>query len=239
MAHAIPRRSAPIALLATLLLLVGFAGAARAAGTIQVTSAAGGSGTCPSSTDCTLREAVEHANDGDVINVPAFHITINDQNDGEIYWERGNLTIVGSGAPNTIVDGGGLSRVFEVASDSVNTKNPNHLTLRNLTVTGGAGTLNTPDAVRLAPFDVSDGVGGAIGNSSQLTIDHVAVTHSNARSSGGGIGGNGDLSAEESEISNNQVLFGTGGGISQHNVQLLNSTVSNNSITAGQSTTRG
>ena len=182
-------------LLALALLLVAFAGTARASD-IQVTSADGGSGTCPSADQCTLREAVEHANTGDVIHVPAFHIHLGGV---EIYSDTGNVTIVGAGARSTFVDGDGTSRVFDFDSDT---------TLRNLTVTGG-------DAVSASSLHAaSNGFGGAISNNTgaTLTIDHVAVTSSQARTSGGGIGGSGDLNAQFSLISGNTAGSGQGGG---------------------------
>ena len=104
--HFAPR----VLVLAVALLLIAFTGTALA-DDIQVTSADGGTGTCPSSDQCTLREALDDASSGDVIHVPAFHIHLGDN--GELYSDTSDLTIVGAGAQSTIIDGDGNSRVFD------------------------------------------------------------------------------------------------------------------------------
>src|SRR4051812_18822811 len=94
------------------------------------------------------------------------------------------VSIVGTGADQTFVDGGRKARVFNVLSGKV--------AISHLTVTGGA---------------VSDQNGGGILNAAQLTLDHVRVTASTAQQSssggGGGIANTGALAMAYSLVDGN------------------------------------
>ena len=75
--------------------------------------------------DCSLREAIiaANANPGpDIITLPAgtYTLTIAGDERGRRGHRRprhpGDLTINGAGASTTIVDGGGIDRVFHIVS---------------------------------------------------------------------------------------------------------------------------
>jgi CSLREA domain-containing protein len=123
-----------------------------------------------------------------------------------------NLTIIGAGAGQTIIQAQGFTdRVFHILSGEV--------TLVGLTIRGG----NT------------SGSGGALLNLGSLTLVDVELTGNAAAGFGGGLNNSGSsLTIEKSSISGNTA--GTGGGI--HNgatsrLEITNSTVSGNSATHG------
>lgn len=108
----------------------------------------------------SLRETIAEANPNDTVQVPAgtYKLTA-----GEIAINK-NLTIQGAGAPKTIVDAQGSSRVFNLTGGTY--------MLRGLTVEGG--------------HDPSSG-GGILSTAAGLTLDHVTV--SDNRAGGGGATG--------------------------------------------------
>lgn len=108
---------------------------------------------------CSLRDAVSASNKlGNVtsrIVLPAGHYSLSrrpESEPGEVYDEdanldgdldvlAGNLTLVGAGRGTTIIEGGGIDRLFEVAARAV--LQINDLTLRNgVSMTDGAGIEN-------------------------------------------------------------------------------------------------
>ena len=121
-------------------------------------------GTCDA--DCTLREAINHANSGDTVNF--------NENDtyvlslGEIVIDK-DLTIEGrDGAThgNTIISGNNASRVFRITAGWT--------TIKNLTITNGQPSAEEP--------------GGGIANYQDLTLENVVVSNCTAtNASGGGI----------------------------------------------------
>ena len=104
-------------------------------------------GTCTPQ-DCSLREAILAAN--------AHH--------------GPDVILIGEGAADTIIDGGGLDRVFDVLS-GVNAE------LRSLTIRNGSVAGN----------------GGGLRNAGTLTLSHCIVSGNTAtqNGSGGGIGSSG------------------------------------------------
>ena len=121
-----------------------------------------------------------------------------------------DLTINGSGAGTTIIDGGGLGRVFHIPGASI-------VNISGVTVQGGN----------------LEGVGGGILNSGTLTLTGIAII-SNRASRGGGIFNNGEatLTVMGSTVGDNSA--GAGGGIaSAGTLVLADSTISNNSGSGG------
>src|SRR5438094_10032224 len=126
--------------------------------TIDAVEASPGDGICASAgSQCTLRAAVQEANalpGADTIMLPAgtYVLTVGGASARcEDAAAKGDLditddvTIIGAGAPITIIDGNGIDRVFDVAAQA----NIRGVTIRN----GNAGTTTCPS--RIGP------VGGA------------------------------------------------------------------------------
>lgn len=175
--------------------------------------------------DCSLREAIAAAANGDTIR---FSIDLVDQTillgGTELVIDK-NITLVGLGPRRLAVSGNQLSRVFTVRANRV-------VTIRNLTIKDGRVT---------APLD-SPG-GGGILNQGELILDNVAVINNRVTDGGGGaLGGgihndDGTLEISNSTISTNSVIDTNqggcfGGGISSSgNMTLVNVTISENQAT--------
>lgn len=155
-------------------------------------------GTCDA--DCSLREATRLSYTvlgPDTITLPGDTFTITIPGTGEDMGATGDLdllddlTITGAGVGSTILDGGGLDRVFDVRP-GVN------VTFDSLTITGGSTT----------------GSGGGV------NIDGSAATFSftsinlNAATNGGGIhlSGSSTATISNSDVDGNIALL-TGGGV--------------------------
>ncbi|HEX6022585.1 MAG TPA: Ig-like domain-containing protein, partial [Solirubrobacter sp.] len=209
----------------------------------------GDGGTCDEKTQVcqSLRAAIAASEatkeEPDTINVPPGVININ--NDLVI---QSDITVNGSSARTTIIDGGFKYRGFRVTS-SGNAK-INHLTVRNGAAnqgnsTDGGGILNAGGAVQLNTVRVTgsqaEGRGGGIANhQGTLTLVNGLVDN-NTAGDGGGIsnfGGaespdRGLLGVATTTIFKNMAGTGGAGGISsrggQLNIVLLNlSTVADN-----------
>jgi hypothetical protein len=195
---------------------------------------------------CTLREAVTAANlntavngcaagdasGTDTIALPAsanhYSLTGAPDDDANLSGDldiQGDVLIEGGGAGATIVDGGGVDRVFEVLLGTSE--------LRDLTVTGGrtphgqdqprapnggpAMASNGDDGV---PATGSDGGGVRIATGAGLTLRRVTVTGNQAGRGGdggnGGAGGDGGVSDHTGGASTggDGGGGGNGGGIS-------------------------
>src|ERR671915_949898 len=191
--------------------------------TADARDASAGDGVCRTVAGaCTLRAAIQEANarpGADEIQLPGGTYTLgiagqnqNDATSGDLDITD-SVTITGSGAGTTIVDGNALDRVFEVAVAG------GTVALSGLTITDG-------DA---------DEYGGALLNSSTatVTVDSSAVTRSVAGKTGGGIDNHvgGEVHIRDSTLSDN---FARESGSAINNnrggtVTVTNSTVSSNS----------
>jgi hypothetical protein len=123
------------------------------------------------------------------------------------------ITIQGAGSDVTVVDAGGIDRVFQVIGNVT-------VVFSNLTITGGravddgmAGTM---------PFNSVSLGGGILNSGGNVTLDHVlvegnlavgGVTMSGAGTNalGGGIWSNAALTVNNSTIENNEAIGGGGG----------------------------
>ncbi|MDP9231778.1 MAG: right-handed parallel beta-helix repeat-containing protein, partial [Actinomycetota bacterium] len=156
-------------------------------------------GVCDS--DCSLREAVravDAGSGGDTIALPAGRFRLTIAGAGEDAAATGDLdltksvTITGAGARQTLIDGTGIDRVFDVASGVT-------ALIADVTVTGG----------------LVNGDGGGIASAGTLTLLRDAITNNEAitagNNGGGGVDSTGILAVTQSTISGNRAY--NGGGI--------------------------
>ena len=188
-------------------------------------------GTCDA--DCSLREAIVAANangaGADTITLPAGTYTLTIPGTGEDAGATGDLDIVGdltingAGAATTIVDGGGLDRVFHVVSSF--TVVFNDLTITNGATVGGdngGGLLNEGGNVTLTNCVIcgnttpSGGNGAGLYNDDTMTVTSCAVSGNSTAGggNGGGIYDNGlSITMTNTTVSGNSVPGGDGGGL--------------------------
>lgn len=148
--------------------------------------------------DGSLRAEIAGAHAGDTINfgpgvVGKINLT------SQLYITT-SLTIQGPGASQLAIDGGGYSRVFEIAANT-------NVTLSGLTISGGGGWAD-PSSFDRALWD---GTGGGILNFGTLTITAGCIVTGNSGYEGGGIANFGTLTVNSSAITGNTAE--TGGGI--------------------------
>ena len=171
------------------------------------TTADGNDGEC--ALDCTLREAVAVTSSGGTVAIPpgTYSLAL-----GEISIAK-DLTLEGSGPRNTVVDGNGLGRVFNVGAGVV--------ILSDLSIVNGSSFAG----------------GGVVINAAELTIERCTLSSNTAvgLSFGGGILNSGSLTLIDSTLHENEGGFGAG-GLSNGGggtASLQNSTVSANTTPNG------
>ncbi|MGB5478055.1 MAG: choice-of-anchor Q domain-containing protein [Thermoanaerobaculia bacterium] len=172
--------------------------------------------------DCSLREAVIAANENgeaDMIMLPAGIYTLSQPTSSGDDPEGGSLditadvTVQGAGARETIVDGGGLDRVFDVYA-TAGFVYLNDLTARNGVRATGSG-------------------GGILNRGTILTISRCTVTGNSAPVDAGGLLLAGTTYLFDSTLSGNTAV-GDGGGLRVvGKVTIVNSTISSNSAGGG------
>ena len=203
---------------------------------------------------CTLRAAIQEANEqgGGTINLnpgtyvlriaPDHTLPLAATGDLDIY---GELTISGGGADKTIIDGGGIDRVFamQVASrvsisdvtvrngaalagdDGGGIWNYGNLTLEHVIVTG--------NKTRVDASLTADAPGGGIFNAGALQLRNCKITDNTAVDMGGGIHNKGIMTVLQSSITNNSAATDRGGGVSNFNkAVIVLSTIAGNQATA-------
>ena len=212
-------------------------------------------GTCTPQ-DCSLREAILAANQNpgdDVILLHAGTYTLSIPGTGEDLGAtgdldiQGNLVLLGDGAGTTIIDGGGLDRIFQVPAGV--TAEIRDVTLRNGKGTGlggavlNAGTLTITRSVLTGNSSVAGtagpGYGGALysnGASSSLTVTDSTIAGNSAQSGGGGLAVGGNLTLANVTISANHADSNFGGGLYIYGT--AHATVNNITIT-GNSALQG
>ena len=186
---------------------------------------------------CSLRTAIEEANalpGDDIITVPAGTFTLIDVLEIS---GTDKLTIVGAGAGNTIIDGGGFVRVFEVLSFA--TLEISSLLIANGS-SGNGGGIFIASGGTLA---MSNGTvagnradrGGGIRNNGSLTLTNSTVSGNTATRDGGGLvnGSSATATLTNVTVSGNTAM--EGGGIWNFigTVTLTGSTVRDNEATGG------
>ena len=217
---------------ATLLASLAFAGSASAAVFTPTTFLDEGAvvaADCPADAvessddaDCSLREAVEAANDlagADEVVLAAGRYEVNSDSSASavpVEVGSGTITIRGAGARQTTVDGNGsLSDETRVFSFSVGSK----AELRSLAITGGVGSGSSNGGA----IKVRDGDGDA-----EVTMTRVWLYGNTVENDGGAISNRGKLTLVQSLVSGNTAA-GSGGGIENDDeLTLVNTTVSGN-----------
>ncbi len=184
---------------------------------------------------CTLRAAIEEANalsGSDTVNLPAENYSLGTQ-----IQITSNITVVGSGTSDAIIDGGSSTNLFLINSGV--TFSLSGATLRFTSGTsGGAISLTHSDAtVNLTDVNVSSNSalrGGAIyQNGGTMTLTRVRAFHNNATS---GIGGaiycqSGTMQIDSTAVYTNESSAGGGGIGSGCTLTITNTTIYDN--TAG------
>jgi predicted outer membrane repeat protein len=150
----------------------------------------------------------------------------------------GDVTIIGAGAENTIIDGGGIDRIFDIFPEA--TVNISGVTIRNGTARNGAGIRNTGTLLlenSIVENNVAagefDSVGGGIANSQggDLTLDGVIVRNNTAEIHGGGLYSTDSIATIIDSMFENNSTEMDGGGISVFNgsLEMTGGAISNNS----------
>ena len=177
----------------------------------------------------TLRAAIQEANasaDPDIILLPAGTYTLTRSGTGEDSAFlgdldlTGNLTIIGAGAENTIIDGDDLDRVFHVLGGANATIVG--VTIQNGTALNAAGIMNSGNLELIdsvvqnnAAEGADNSVGGGIGNSGgNLVLTRVTVQSNSAEINGGGLYNSGGTITAEDTVFQNNSAEGDGGGLS-------------------------
>ena len=192
-------------------VLLSLAPRALDAATITVTSSADA---VVADGNCTLRDAVLAANadlpvdacvsgnGADVVVLPAGTYVLAIPGTNEDASATGDLDlsedveIAGASAASTIVDGGGIDRVFHVASGV-------SASLHDLTITGGQ--------VDASDSDINGG--GILSEGGTLSVLRSTIAANASPYGGGGIGGaDGTIVVEDSTLVANECNFGTGVG---------------------------
>jgi hypothetical protein len=168
-----------------------------------------GNGTCETAGSigvCTLRAAIQESNvtvGEDVINLPAGTIQLSLQGSGEDNAASGDLdirgavSIAGQGTLSSIIDAGGIDRVFHVLADEVVIQ---RITIRNGFADDFGGGIFFDQSFQ-QQLDVT------------LRVIDSAITGNTAELSGGGIYNRGLLEIENSELTDNRTQTDNGGGI--------------------------
>ena len=198
--------------------------------------------------DCSLREAVLAANGDvavdacsagngeDVISLPPGLYALTAGGAGEDNGQTGDLdltadvSINGAGMGNTIVDGNGGDRIFDVHNEA-------RVTISGVTVQNGSadsgGGVTVGGALTLHSSRVTDNVaenvGGGIFAGGTVTVTQSRIDGNQANAGGGVFVNFLPVTIERSEVSGNTVDGGGGGIYSSGTLVVVNSTLSGNS----------
>ena len=187
-------------------LLVRLAAPARAASFAVNTLADSNNGSCGA--PCSLRDAITAANLAGGTNTITFSVSGSITLGSALPQITNNLTIIGNGAANTIIDGAGSYQVFNIGNGVT-------ASLSDLTIQNGS-----------AP------TGGGVANVGILAVTNSTVSNNSATDSGGGIYNGGTLTLTNSTISSNSAYNSSGGILNERGaVTITNSTLSNNTTT--------
>ena len=189
--------------------------------------------------DCSLREAIKAADDGDTVVVRAGTYTLSLGR--EIVIGTG-IKLEGAGADGTIIQaaaspGAATHRVIHIATPSPAEVTISGVTIRHGRVEQGGGGGISNDGILIIKnsvvVDNTAGSGGGIRSGVNVTVIGSTISGNTALGDGGGIlSNNGTLTVVDSTISDN-IALGNGGGIfnsggSGSTANLERSTVSGN-----------
>lgn len=202
---------------------------------------------------CTLREAINNANadadttGGDIITLPAGTYTLtgaagddaNASGDLDILAAGSNLTINGARAGSTVIDGGGIDRVFHIAPFGGGlTVNISGVTIQNGSVAswGGGGIFIWNATVNVTDSTLSGNTadfGGGISNwDGTVTITNSTLSGNQAIDTvGGGIDNRGTMNVTDSTVSDSEAAFYGGGIINSGTMTITNGTLFGNQAT--------
>ena len=208
-------------LAAALVLIWGIGGSAAQGDTLTVTKTADtNDGSCDPD-DCSLREAIARAEDGDTIIIPAGTYTLT--LDAELGIDK-DLTLTGAGPGGTIIQASSVNPVLSP-------DDPGVADFRVFNITGGTVAIS---GVTIRHGKTS-GDGGGMLNSGTLTLTNSTVSGNAADGlglrRGGGIWNLGTLTLTNNTVSDNTARFGGGIYNSGGTITLTNSTVSGNTAT--------
>jgi len=197
---------------------------------------------------CTLRAAIQTANaipGADSIVLPAgtYGLRVGFGGEdaaagGDLDVAPGDLTITGTGATTTVIDGRGFDRVFHILAGA-------SLTMSGVTITNGratdgfggggilnAGALNLSDAAVTASRSTTGG-GGIFNGGGSATLTNVTLSGNTALSNGGALWNFGGQAALANATVSGNTAGSTGGAIRNDGVgamvSLTNVTVAGNS----------
>lgn len=206
-----------------------------------------GDGVCSAAAgQCSLRAAIMEANalaGADTINLPAGTYNLAIAGADEDIAATGDLditddlTINGAGPATTIVDGGGLDRVFDIRTNA----SISDLTIRNGRVvnqSGGGMRLETGNLTisnsMITGNTVTNGEGGGLnlrGWENAVTITNSTVSNNTAHVCGG-ISSDRPGTLDRSTVSGNSASESDGGGVCNYSEEgpltIINSTISGN-----------
>ena len=198
------------------------------AAVFTVTTTADTVGSCTPSS-CSLRAAVNTAahnaeEDTIIIGAGTYRLTLGAA--GEDAGLEGDLDVVddsnpiwirGDGPTNTVVDGNGNDRVFDVVNSEVNIED---LTLRNGSVTGCGGAIRATGTAMLWFYTVEITGNDASTNGGAICLDgsdvslalHYSEISGNTASFGGGLSNNdGRVTIAHALVTDNEASLGGGG----------------------------
>jgi len=208
--------------------------------------------------NCTLRAAIQETNalpGADIINLPPGTYTLSIAGTGEDAAAtsdldiRDDLTIQSTGpsaAATTVVDGGGVDRVFDIdgfASSGGNAEvHFQDFTVQNGIIAtedaGGAGVRSSFARLFLTGMIVTDNhvnssfsssTGGGLDNEASVSAEIVRTTfRGNSAERGGAVFSNSPLSISHSTIDHNHARTAAGGISSYNKLDLTNTTISSN-----------
>ncbi len=192
-----------------------------------------GDGTCAStSTGCTLRAAIQEADkvSGATVSVPAgrYRLSIapnkTDEVPGSAEGIDGatgdliittDMTVRGAGADRTVIDGGGLDRVFAVAKTG-------NAQLSDMTITGGDPSHRGTSA--------GIALGGAVLNNGAVTLDRMALVGNRADGGGGLFSVPGTKPVVRDSLIANNGAFSGGGLRLDSGGTIINTTITRNRL---------
>lgn len=211
---------AALGLLAGSAVLVSAAPAGATAIEVTVTSAADTAGTCPSATNCTLRQALLDAslggfNNGDDAAITiAPGITTITLLSAPLEYDGGNsggrsLTITGN---DTTILGDGTFRLFQDTTSGSTVLDGLNFSQGGSNSVGGAMQVVGPLTINNSLFDynVASGTGGAIYAANALTLNNVSFEHNHTPAVGGAVFAGSTVTATDTSFTAN--LSGTNGG---------------------------
>ena len=212
---------AALALLAGSAVLVSASPASATVVSVTVTSNADGAGTCPSASDCTLRQALTNANLSGINDAADANITIAPGIGtialvGTLFFNGGaiganSLTITGNGAT---LAGNGTFQLTQLWTTGNTTIDGLTFNNGNTSQYGGAIDCAGPLSINNSTFTNNQAVhaGGAIYAASALTLTNVAFTNNQSAAPGGAVAASSTLTISDASFTGNTSPT-TGGAI--------------------------